>query len=573
MNKKRTVAVIFLLAFTLLMTCAPRECFATDRTPYYGILISAWTCDEASITPAMAKSMIDEAYSKKGIEFEAVKITYGYDPDVYSSSYVAGRINTWVDYFEDYYDHIYVAARTIFHTGEQLTPAEADEFYEDVSDYLDIYPEVECFLGEEEAEAEQSCPHCGDPTGNNLAYDDFDDMVDYIEMLYDTWHSYSDIPFTFESITPANEFWNASGHYYTNEECWFFDEVKVTEYWDFVNAYQDIFALDEWRYHWGVEEWRDHCSVYNQYMVEDKGFFYGETFNLDYTETEDLIDAFLGYGYCDFNYAFWWSLVAVEPIYTQCPDYDDYFYWTGGWEGHAWAHLQKKQWGNCWGSYLGSCNTYSAANDDTAQLYDSIAVNTDSTEEYFRTWFNLDMHTEDTSSGYEAVLGYWEVTAGYWAITAKLESDDDIHFKFYYIYDSWYPAQASYEATDVTIPKNAWVYADIVHKDTYIEFRYRVYFANGTDTGLQSIRTSYDGHTWNDAIFQVHIGAMGGNFVKLYCGEFSYHAPYGNGWSQTFESNNLSGWTTEYDEPSYVHTDDYLVYDNAPHYMLDQIES
>lgn len=73
-------------------------------------------------------------------------------------------------------------------------------------------------------------------------------------------------------------------------------------------------------------------------------------------------------------------------------------------------------------------------------------------------------------------------------------------------------------------------------------------------------------------ISTVGFGAMGGNFVKLYVGALQLYRS-GVIWEETFESGTLNGFTAYYTEPSYVHADDALVYDNGPHWMLLQLKT
>src|SRR3972149_10875828 len=168
---------VVVLAVTLVQGVITVNAYPNyDRTDNLGILIAAWTMDDHGITLADCKAMIDDIYARKGVTFEAVKITYGYDPDAHTASYVAGRIDAWVNYFDDYFDIIYVASRTVFHAERKLTTNERNTFYSLLADSFDNHPAVKCFLGEEEPEAKQVDPYTGDPEGNNLAYSSWSDM-------------------------------------------------------------------------------------------------------------------------------------------------------------------------------------------------------------------------------------------------------------------------------------------------------------------------------------------------------------------------------------------------------------
>ncbi|MCW4044233.1 MAG: hypothetical protein NWE94_01800 [Candidatus Bathyarchaeota archaeon] len=572
MNKK-SLWIVVSLSLLLLVTLGPQNvAFATDRTSNFGILISAWTCDENNITPATVKAMLDEAYTRKGIVFQAVKITYGYDPDLYSGSYVAGRIHTWVDYFDDYYDVIYVATRTTFHTGEKLTYSEASNFYYYLANYLADHSDVKVFIGEEEVEANQTCPHCGDPTGNNLAYDSFEDMADYIDMLYDLWNSYSTIPFTFESIPMGNVINNASGTFYINRDCWFFDSVKYSDYWDFIDTHQEVFAINEWRHHYGTTQWASHCHSYNYLNEPDKQIFIGETFNLDYTETEYLIDEMESF-YSDLSYFFWWQTLAVEPIYSQCDEVSDYFYFEGGWEGHSWAMLQKKIWGNMWGSYLGSFCTYSESTSDKAYTQKTVSFTWDRESDCkLGTLFNIDMFTNgDAGGGNYAVLACARNTNDWskWHdIVAVYDDDGEIYLGIRYVKNNamttWICATPIYE--------NIWYYAEMRRYYDNLWFNVYYYLPSGQSGGTCIY---YDGSAYNSdrSINNVFTGADGGQLVKYYNGNWSFTDDGVALFSETWESGSMSGWSNTYTEPSYVHVDNYLRYENGPHWILDQIKS
>jgi hypothetical protein len=358
MNKKMSVVTILMLSLILLVTCfIIPPVSAIDRTQKFGLLISAWTCDVKGITPAQVKAIIDEAYTRKTITFTAIKITYGYDP-ANGAQYTADRIHVWVDYFSTYYSTIYVASRSVFHIGRKLTLAEINDYYSRVATVLNAHSKVKCFIGEEEPEAKQVDPYTGAPLGNNLAYSSWADMKAYIITLHDRWHAYSSLPFAYESIPPVKQ----EGENLVNLDCWFFQTVNAAEYWAWIDAYQDIFAIDEWRFHDGVTLWHQHVGQYNQ-IHPMRYLFIGETFNLDYTQTENLIDAFG----VDCNYFFWWAVNGVEPVPSENPAAPEpYIYWRGGFRDHCWAYLNKKLWGTCWGTYLCSLNTYSQNINDRA---------------------------------------------------------------------------------------------------------------------------------------------------------------------------------------------------------------
>jgi hypothetical protein len=539
-----------------------RVSFATrdyDRTTEIAILIPAWTMDEHDITPAQCKALINEYCTMWYVTFCAVKITYGYDPDEYTASYVTERIHAWVDYFDDYYSTIYVASRTVFHSERKLTSTEADNYYRILAGNLSSHSSVKCFLGEEEPEATQLDPYTSEEEGNGVAYSGWVDMSSYVDMLYDTWNTYSSIPFSFESIPPQYDFYNYSGHFITNPTNWFFETCDYDDYWDWIDSHQEIFAIDEWRYHSGVGMWADHVDDYNVANEPDRKIFLGETFSetdgvIDVGDTEELMDAFNNQYRDNLNYAFWWQLCGSEYVPSES-EYapEDYVYWDGGYKGHCWAFLYMKtcsDWG-LFGDGLVGCQTCTNAYNDQAfaYMYPDYPI----TYEYeFQVRFNLDMSM--AGANYEQVLGYWDCDwfwcgGLYYSITAKFDETGDIDLRFYYIDDGY---GENYYTVDDAVVENCWNYAKIYcNGDGYMRLTYGyeddggvchtsyVYKYDAADS-WQSLWYVYgDGY-----VTEVLFGCMGGIKTKMWIGEIGvYDGIYG--WEgDDFDDVNINGWST-----------------------------
>jgi hypothetical protein len=577
MKKTTTVALSFLLVSVFLFGSVNVGFVSADpvydRTDELGILISAWTMDDHGITPAQVKDMIDEAYSRKGVEYKAVKITYGFVPSN-GAQYTADRIGVWVDYFDDYFEDIYVTSRSVFHIERKLTPAEYTDYYSRLADVLNDYPAVKGFMGEEEVEAKQIDPYTGDPEGNNLAYSSWSDMKQYVINLYNTWHNYSSIPFSFASIPMAEMVWQDSDYYYINPYCWFFDRVSVWEYWEWIDDYQDFFSIDEWRYHFGVQEWADHVNEfwYFKYIV------IGESFNLDYSETQRLYDAFYSYkypmGYYNhLKYAFWWQVAGSEPVsseYAGAPQ--DYLYFGGGYKGHCWAfnYMKSNSPNHLPGANLefASAHTYSEGADQAIGSSVLSGVSTHYYDEMFTSVFNFDMHSNYGNEGYDAVLGYWALSDGRgYSIVGHyggVEGDVSIGVSVPYLFGDH--ASISFPAKT-----NVWSWVSIIHYEYYIGIEYGYELPNGTIVS-SLVAEAYDVGIVDDlTIGAVYFGAWGGQLCKLYVGSLGYSnvAKSSVYWIENFY--NLNNWSLYYTEPSCITLSNSIgegiIYNNGPLWM------
>lgn len=555
-------------------------CMATFIDPpimvsQMGLVISAWVMDDKGISPAQVKQMIDDTYVSKGIQFGAIKITYGFDPK-YGAQYVADRLHTWVDYFDERFSEIYVASRSVFHIERQLNSTEISDYYGRLAPLLNGHPAVKGFLGEEEPEANQSSPFTGEERGNNLAYANWNDLKNYISTLYDAWHSVSDIPFSFASIPMGNE---ANGNY-TNVDCWFFDGVNKQEYWDWIDAHQDFFSIDEWRVHYGIEQWADHVWAINNASNPDKKISFGETFNLDYTETQGLMDAFTSYGnpaISSLGYAFWWMAAGGEPHLPERDEqdvaYQPYIYFDGGYEGHDWAFLwyQTQSPNKIMGNGLLSAMTYSyGANDVAYATYGSTGKSFANGDTYY-VKFNLDMSiavagANNYGNCENVILGKWASSNSYLELRATLNDIGDISLSAAYT-----GGNGSVSLLD-EIVQNTWgiVYATktLESGSTYLDFYYT--WENSTSGDLTTTWLAKRQVTLENTITSVSFGAYGGELVKLYVGEIGV-SNAGGSWTETFESGD-SGWTKTYTEPSMVQHSGTLIPSNGAMWMIQQLE-
>jgi len=546
-----------------------------DRTSEMAILISAWTMDSHEITPAQCKAMIDSVYTSKGVTFTAVKITYGYDP-ANGAQYTANRIGVWVAYFAQYYNVIYVASRSVFHINRKLTSSEYTTYYYDLAQVLNKYSQVKCFLGEEEPEANQTDPFTGAAIGNNLAYSSASDMMSYVTALHDTWHQYSSIPFTFESIPP--EYYSNGALY--NVDCWFFSSILATTYWNWIDSYQDVYAIDEWRYHEGVQLWADHVDWHNIHVGTRK-IILGECFNLDCSQTEQLWDAFNHAGVRnDLAYAFWWQLSGSEPVPSNYAG-QPYLYFGGGFEGHLWALLNMKTVSpnGIPSSGLVSCQTYSDSGSNIAQaiIYPSGGIPFGTGNVQFWATFNIDMFGAD-GSGNNAAVGYWAMRCliynngipvgvynGYYSITAHYDGGSGVYLTF--TYPNTAGTEVSYTMASKVVT-NCWNWASITcTSSTTFKYGWEDPVSgvehNSTFTGGSCIQ-AYPAN-----IMSIAFGAFGGQLCKLYEGGIGFNSI--TAWADNFESG-MSGWTTYYTQPSMVQQSGLMVPSNGPQWMLQHLK-
>ena len=219
-------------------------------------------------------------------------------------------------------------------------------------------------------------------------------------MLHTTWHQYSSIPFSFESIPPEAD----DGTTISNVDCWFFGSTSASQYWSFIFANQDFFAIDEWRYHFGVADWATMVSGYDVAHLANKKIIIGETFNLNVANTQQLMDAFnidgmgwLGQSVNYLAYAFWWMASGSEPDASgsSAPGSEPFVYFNGGYEGHNWAFLnyQTVSPNNIPGNGIAVIQTYGNGNGEFNGANDYVNFNTNPSNEQMGCYFNLDAST------------------------------------------------------------------------------------------------------------------------------------------------------------------------------------
>lgn len=578
---------IFVISVSAFITPAGASYPSYDRTDNIGILIPAKVMDGNNITPALCYAMIQNIANSKNVEFASVKITYGYDQNYDTYTYISQRIDIWVDYFDDYFDNIYVASRTVFHSGEKLSPYEIAQYYYTLANYLNDYDSVKGFFGEEEPEAKQLNPYTGDPEGNNLAYDDMQDMMDYIEDLYDCWHTVSDIPFGFASIPLAEYRWkNGEWWIYGDAGTWFDSEGYTKDgYWGWIFENSDFFSIDEWRTHYGTQEWANIVRWYNENNEPDRKMIIGETFNFDSAETQELLDQFNYQSVNDLGCAFWWLLCGSEYAWSENPsDPNTYIYFGGGYKGHLWAntYFQTVSANNICGDGVASAMTYSDSSSDQAYASLPISVTTNVYNYEFYTRFNIDMAKFGTnSSDIETILGYWAGSSGrYYAITAKLTDYETIALKFYY--PNLYGSMTSETFAD-RIKINCWNWASIRLNGAYVILKYGYEDATGL-YGTYNLATKI-AYPYSTNINAMIFGAMGGALTKLYIGEIGiwdwntnsavvkddfedwfYRSSTWHLWSINYM------WSSYFDEPSAVQCSSRIIPSNGAQWLIARLK-
>lgn len=539
----------------------------TDRTPYFGMCISARWYDGWGVTPAQIEAMLAEANSRQSITFNAIKIAYEWDPAVTSPTDMVSKIQAWVSYFSNYYSTIYVACTSVGVISRKLTDAEIASFYSPLAAMLASYPAVKCFIGESEPEGKQDYAD-GTPHGNGAAYSSYTDMMNYIEKLHDAWHSYSSIPFTCPAIPPVSD----EGTTITNKDCWWFVSCPSATYWNYINYVQDIYAIDEWRYHSGIPTWVNHVSS------GGRGIFIGETFvpeppGYKISDLKSLIDAFGS----NMKYFFYWAILGndTDTMYSgpkQGLTYYDYWGHNGS---RAYAYLKKKVYGMYkWWDILPPTKNYAACVESWGEVSSDYAIATKSVSFYrdgsldqqFAVLFNIDMFKAgNVAGGNEANLAAFSMADGlYYAFTAVLQSDG-IHLKFYYpktdnTMTSW---------TSGLLFPGVW-YNAVMHfgaNDNSIAMEADELLPNGTSS-QKFLTYTYNARDSYTLINKVSFGAMGGNFVKLLVGEiqclknWNWQNPI---WQETFEGvpapcyvAGYNGWSFTYQQSSDVLTEDWI---------------
>jgi len=396
----------------------------------------------------------------------------------------------------------------------------------------------------------------------------------YIILLHDRWAAYSSKPVGWMHIVPITD----DGVTIANSECWFYGNCSSTEYWNWIQTYEDLHSINEWRYtnNYGVGIWQGKINSWNE------DIYITETFNKQYTETAQLIDCFGSH----MKFFFWWMGIVPEPIPdTSAGAPEPYIYFESGSQAHglAWAHLQKKLWGNCWGSKHLQFRVATEGTSDYAYVYqygNSITFNPNY-DMRLETTFNIDMDDCGATTGTRRFyLNYlWVSSTGRKLCTfIQLNcANNRMYIGIGYYEDSTYTEWIC----PTPIWGNVWYKTSLRRLGTTVYLDVTYWLPDGS-TGTQNIfadtTASYTTLTFDRVYMGTNSNMLGGSYgamTKCYNGDTRVTQGGSPIWYKDWETSGhtISGMSLYYSQPTYVGEDDLWTYDLQPHWLLNEVKS
>jgi len=184
---------------------------------------------------------LTQIQSRYNIAFQYLK----FDFDLNSAtdySLLLSQLNYYIPYFATYApQRLIVQLSIIRQLHVTLTDSQLRTLYSGIASILNQYSNrIVVFAGENELEGNTTCPICGRIGGQEAFGGNVYNMIGYAQLLHDTWHLYSNIPFTHSAVAP----WHETP--YTVYGGFWFDEMSKVQYKDYINRTQDILAWTIW---------------------------------------------------------------------------------------------------------------------------------------------------------------------------------------------------------------------------------------------------------------------------------------------------------------------------------------
>jgi len=222
-----------------------------------------------------------ELRTRYGMDFRYLKFSFDFWNGT-SISDLCSLIENYVGHFATYYDYkILVQLGALRHTSQKFDDTFLNALYGNIAVVLNSYSDkIVAFIGENELEGNTTCPICGKIHGYSAFNGNVSDMIAYAKKLHDTWHKYSNIPFTHSAVAP----WNAnSTHVY---EAFWFKGMDKSTYKTYLDESQDILCWNSWYYDSGTQYLQTLANELNKQVI------IAEHSNFDPEVLRQIIDGF-----------------------------------------------------------------------------------------------------------------------------------------------------------------------------------------------------------------------------------------------------------------------------------------